>query len=101
MADEHDSDEEESTDEPSFKERLEQAREEAEAGDDPMAGLGGGGMGGNPFAQMMGGMMGGGPGGGMQQEARESAVAMELGQLREDIKELTDQLERIADSLEE
>ena len=102
MADERE--EQESDEEPSFKERLEQARERQEAeGGDPMAEMGPGGMGGgNPFAQMMGGMLGGGgPGGQMQQEARDTAVARELAELREDIKEMTTQLERIADNLEE
>lgn len=101
MPDETDPDEEEGEERPSFQERLEQVRNEREEADDPMEGLGGGGMGSNPFAQMMGGMMGGGPGGQLQQEARDSAVAREIAQLREDVHELTEQVERIADALED
>jgi len=88
-------------DQPSFRERLEDAREgEGTEQDDPFGGMGAG-MGGNPFAQMMGGMMGGGPGAGMQQEARDGAVAREIAQLREDVSDLTEQVQRIADALED
>ncbi len=105
--DDHETDDEE-TEAPSFKERLEEAREregeEGHPGASPFEGGGGGGMGGNPFAQMMGGMMGGGPGGPggrMQEEARDTAVARELSQLREQVETLNDNLERIADALED
>lgn len=95
MSDEHD----EEREEPSFRERLEQARESEGAESDPFDGPGG--MGGNPFAQMMGGMMGGGLGGDLRGEARETAVAKELAQLREDLQDLTAEVARVADALED
>ncbi len=87
--------------EPSFRERLEDAREREPEGEDPFAG--GGEMGGNPFAQMMGGMMGGGGGlgGDLREEQRETVVAKELGQLREDVQDLTAEVARVADALED
>ena len=88
--------------EKSFRERVEEIREkrEQEGGEAPESPFGGGsgmggGMGGNPFAQMMGGMMGGGPGGGGDEE-----VAREIRGLREDVRDATRQLQRIADALE-
>ena len=87
--------------EKSFRERVEEIRQKREEEGDgepesPFGGGGmGGGMGGNPFAQMMGGMMGGGPGGGGDEE-----VARELRGLREDVRDATRQLQRIADALE-
>lgn len=88
----------------SFRERVEEIRqqraeEESPGGEgfgDPM----GGGMGGNPFAQMMGGMMGGGPGGGGADLDTEQIVR-ELARLREQMRDATDELERIADALED
>lgn len=71
-------------------------------------GMGGGG-GGNPFAQMMSGMMGGGPGGpggmgspgGREQEGGDNErVVRELTQLRDEVRDVTRQLQRIADALE-
>ena len=93
--------------EKSFRERVEEIRQEQEAGEGerPPGGgmgemMGGGGMGGgNPFAQMMGGMMGGGGGGGGDIETER--LVRELGQLREEVRETTTQLERIADALED
>ena len=89
--------------EKSFRERVEEIRQEQESGEEerpPGGGMGdmmGGGMGGNPFAQMMGGMMGGGGGGDIETER----IVRELGQLREEMRETTTQLERIADALED
>ena len=90
------------SDEQSFRERVEEIREqraeEGEAGGNP---LGGGepmsGMmgGGNPFAQMMGGMMGGGGGG----ELNAAPIVRELEQLREELESTNDHLEAIASSL--
>ena len=90
--------------EKSFRERVEEIRQEQESGEErapPGGGMGdmmGGGMGGNPFAQMMGGMMGGGGGGGDLETER---LVRELSQLREEVRETTTQLERIADALED
>ncbi len=107
-------DQPEEEDESSFRERVEEIRQEQaerEEGDEGRPGLGemmggggGGGMGGgNPFAQMMGGMMGGGPGGGPggAGDIDSERIARELGQLREEVTEVGTQLERIADALEE
>jgi hypothetical protein len=60
-------------------------------------------MGGNPFAQMMGGMMGGGMGGGMggSEGGDNIRLARELEALRDEVSAATDQLERIADALED
>ena len=99
---EHDPDDEaEEREEPSFRERLEEAREREPEEGDPFGG--GGEMGGNPFAQMMGGMMGGGGGlgGDMRAEQRETAVAKEVAQLREDLQDLTAEVSRVADALED
>ncbi len=64
-------------------------------------------MGGNPFAQMMGGMMGGGPGGarwrpagGRGDESNEELVR-EVRQLRDEMRDQTRALKRIADALED
>jgi hypothetical protein len=72
-------------------------------GGGPPGGMGGGG--GNPFAQMMSGMMGGGPGGmggggggGSEGNVR---LAREIEALRTEVKEANEQLERIADALED
>lgn len=98
------SDEEPDDDEAqSFRERVEEIRQEraeeespgGEAFGDPMAG----GMGGNPFAQMMGGMMGGGSSGGADLDTEQ--IVRELGRLREQVRDATDELERIADALED
>jgi len=118
MADEEandNADEEEKT----FQERVEEIREKrAEEGDEDreerlkeaMGGGGGpgaGGMGGNPFAQMMGGMMGGGPGaGGMgggrgSEQGGDEDLVREVRQLRDEVRDATRQLQRIADALEE
>lgn len=72
----------------------------------------GGGMGGNPFAQMMSGMMGGGGGpGGMGgapgAEASEEGgtdtrrLERQIEELRREVGDVTTQLERIADALED
>lgn len=101
--------------EKSFRERVEEIRQQrSEEGDEErqermeemMGGGGPGGMGGNPFAQMMGGMMGGGPGGpgGPQPGASETdneEVVREIRQLRDEVRDVTRQLQRIADALED
>jgi hypothetical protein len=104
----------EGDDEQSFQERVEELREQrAEGGGDPREAMGGGppggmggGPGGNPFAQMMGGMMGGGPGamgggpgggGGIDDET----FTREMQRLRDVLREATDELERIAEALED
>ncbi|EFW92598.1 hypothetical protein ZOD2009_07009 [Haladaptatus paucihalophilus DX253] len=113
MADEEandNGDEEEKT----FQERVEEIREKrAKEGDEDrderlkeaMGGGGPGGMGGNPFAQMMGGMMGGGPGGMGASRGSESGsdedLVREVRQLRDEVRDATRQLQRIADALEE
>lgn len=99
MAEDDPEDTDGEAEEPSFRERLEEAREAGRGTGDPFAG--GDELGGNPFAQMMGGMMGGGLGGDMHAESRETAVAKELAQLREDVRDLTDEVRRVADALEE
>ncbi len=97
MSDETPDGDEDEREVPSFQERLEEARaNEGEGMDDPFASGGG-----NPFAQMMGGMMGGGLGGDLRGEQRETAVARELTQLREDIQDLTAEVARVADALED
>ena len=111
--------------EKSFRERVEEIREKrAEEGEgegesreermEEMMGGGPGGMGGggNPFAQMMSGMMGGGPGGpggrgpggpggaGGQEGGNEELVR-EVRQLRDEVRDATRQLQRIADAIED
>ncbi len=104
--------------EKSFRERVEEIREkraeegegEGEPPESPFGGGGGGpgmGGGGNPFAQMMGGMMGGGPGGpggpggrGEESVGNEELVR-EVRQLRDEMRDQTRALKRIADALEE
>ena len=106
--------------EKSFRERVEEIREKRAQEDDDerrermeemMGGGGGGGpggMGGNPFAQMMGGMMGGGPGGAAPgaggpggSEASNEELVREVRQLRDEVRDATRQLQRIADALED
>ena len=113
-----------------IREQREEEREAGEGdGEDPrermeemMGGGGpggmGGGMGGNPFAQMMSGMMGGGGGpGGMgggpgaqagpgSQGSEEGGVdtrrlERQVEELRREVGDVTTQLERIADALED
>ncbi len=104
--------------EKSFRERVEEIREQrAEEGEgdreerleEALGGGGGGGpggMGGNPFAQMMGGMMGGGGGpGGMGggpggESVGSEELTREVRQLRDEVRDATRQLHRIADALE-
>ena len=103
------------SEEKSFRERVEEIRQQRaeEGGPDggpeespfgPGGGEspfgGGGGMGGNPFAQMMGGMMGGGPSGAGGDVDTERLVR-ELQGLREQLTDANRQLERIADALED
>jgi hypothetical protein len=70
--------------------------------------------GGNPFAQMMGGMMGGGPGGGPGaggrgpggqapggEEVGNEELVREVRQLRDEVRDATRQLQRIADAIED
>jgi hypothetical protein len=84
-----------------------------------MGGEGGPGMGGggNPFAQMMSGMMGGGgpgaggmgggpPGMGGRERGGEESVGneelvREVRQLRDEVRDITRQLQRIGDALED
>ncbi|MFC7080870.1 hypothetical protein [Halorussus caseinilyticus] len=113
--------------EKSFRERVEEIREkraeegEGEEGDrrekmeEMMGGGGPGGMGGgNPFAQMMGGMMGGGGPGGMgggppgmggpgreEESAGNEELVREVRQLRDEVRDATRQLQRIADAVED
>ncbi|WP_323171549.1 hypothetical protein [Natrialba sp. PRR66] len=110
--------------EKSFRERVEEIREkraeegegEGEPPESPFGGGGGGpggmGGGGNPFAQMMGGMMGGGPGGpgGMgggpggpsgSDEVGNEELVREVRQLRDEMRDQTRALKRIADALED
>jgi hypothetical protein len=110
--------------EKSFRERVEEIREkraeegEGEEGDrrekmEEMMGGGPGGMGGgggNPFAQMMGGMMGGGPGGmgggpggrpGESESRGDEELVREVRQLRDEVRDATRQLQRIADAVED
>ena len=107
-----------------IRERREQEREEGEGeGERPspeeMMGGGPGGMGGgggNPFAQMMSGMMGGGPGGpggmgggpggrpderGGDEGAGNEELVREVRQLRDEVRDATRQLQRIAQALED
>ncbi|WP_435335774.1 hypothetical protein [Haloarchaeobius sp. TZWWS8] len=125
MADDADNGEAAGTDDEkkSFRERVEEIRERREEESDEdrrermeemMGGGGGpggpggpGGMGGgNPFAQMMGGMMGGGPGGpgGMGRDEGGSdneELVREVRQLRDEMRDQTRALKRIADALED
>ena len=116
--------------EKSFRERVEEIRErreqEREEGDRPdpeemmggggPPGMGGGGGGGNPFAQMMSGMMGGGgpggaggppgmgggrPGEGGDDSAGNEELVREVRQLRDEVRDATRQLQRIAQALED
>jgi hypothetical protein len=122
MADEN-SDPDESTengetgDEKSFRERVEEIREQrSEEGDEEkrermeeMMGGGGGMGGGNPFAQMMGGMMGGGPGAGPPgpgapgsgADGGNEELVREVRQLRDEVRDITRHLQRIADAMED
>jgi len=109
-----------------IRKRREQEREEGEGGERPdpeemMGGGGSGGMGGgNPFAQMMGGMMGGGgpggapggmgggPGGapgeagpGGESGPGNEELVREVRQLRDEVRDATRQLQRIAQALED
>ena len=117
MDDENRDEETEGDEEKSFRERVEEIREQRSEEGDPeeddrrermeeMMGGGPGGMGGgNPFAQMMSGMMGGGPGGmgpgSRGEEEGNIRIVRELEALRDEISEASTQLERIADALEE
>ncbi|WP_284013625.1 hypothetical protein [Halobaculum litoreum] len=119
---------EEAAEEKSFRERVEeirerreQEREDGEGGapfpEEMMGGGGPGGMGGggNPFAQMMGGMMGGGGPGGMgggapgmggpgareEESAGNEELVREVRQLRDEVRDATRQLQRIAQALED
>ncbi|WP_193787839.1 hypothetical protein [Natrialba asiatica] len=107
--------------EKSFRERVEEIREkraeegegEGEPPESPFGGGGGGpggmGGGGNPFAQMMGGMMGGGPGGpggmgggpGGSDEVGNEELVREVRQLRDEMRDQTRALKRIADAIED
>ncbi|MDQ2052772.1 hypothetical protein RBH26_20220 [Natronolimnohabitans sp. A-GB9] len=104
--------------EKSFRERVEEIREkraeEGEEGEPPESPFGGGGGpggmggGGNPFAQMMGGMMGGGPGGmgggpggRGEEEVGNEELVREVRQLRDEMRDQTRALKRIADALED
>jgi hypothetical protein len=69
------------------------------------------GGGGNPFAQMMG-MMGGGPGAGAgpgagpggpggDEGVGNEELVREVRQLRDEVRDVTRQLQRIADAIEE
>ncbi len=107
------------SEEKSFRERVEEIREkraeegegEGEPPESPFGGGGGGpgmGGGGNPFAQMMGGMMGGGPGGmgggpggRGQEESGNEELVREVRQLRDEMRDQTRALKRIADALED
>ena len=112
MTDEPEEGKESDGEEKSFRERVEEIREkraeegEGEAPESPFGGGGGpggpGGMGGNPFAQMMGGMMGGGPGGrGGAEEVGNEELVREVRQLRDEMRDQTRALKRIADALED
>ncbi|GAB3018137.1 hypothetical protein [Natronobiforma cellulositropha] len=103
--------EENGGEEKTFRERVEEIREKRaqeaeESGGDPFGGPGGpggpGGMGGgNPFAQMMSGMMGGGPGGPGGESTGDEELVREVRQLRDEVRDVTRQLQRIADALED
>ncbi|QRV15980.1 hypothetical protein JMJ58_03520 [Haloterrigena salifodinae] len=124
MSDENESDANgDEGEEKSFRERVEEIREkraeegegEGEPPESPFGGGGGGpggmGGGGNPFAQMMGGMMGGGPGGpggmgggpvGREEESvGNEELVREVRQLRDEMRDQTRALKRIADALED
>ena len=111
MSDNPDGADDEGDEEQSFRDRVEEIRQQREEGDEAqgpgggMEEMMGGGMGGNPFAQMMGGMMGGGPGGGGMGGAGGSgpdseALTRELGRLREELRVTNERLERIATAIE-
>ena len=115
--------------EKSFRERVEEIRErraeEREEGDRPdPEEMMGGGEGGNPFAQMMSGMMGGGGGppgmgggppgmgggggppgmgggGGEEESVGNEELVREVRQLRDEVRDATRQLQRIAQALED
>ncbi|MFB6129182.1 MAG: hypothetical protein ABEJ47_05390 [Halorhabdus sp.] len=126
--DTNEADAESGDDEKSFRERVEEIRQERaeEGGDDmdmkdrrermeeAMGGGGPGGMGGgNPFAQMMSGMMGGGPGGpggrgpgemgpeDAEEDGGNEELTREVRKLRDEVHDVRRELERIADALEE
>ena len=117
MADDNQDEATEGDEEKSFRERVEEIREErSEEGDreeddrrermEEMMGGGPGGMGGgNPFAQMMSGMMGGGPGGmgpgSRGEEGENIRLVRELEALRDEISEANAHLDRIAEALED
>ena len=103
-----DEDEPAEDEEQSFRERVEEIRQEqADREEQPGGGpgmgemMGGMGGGGNPFAQMMGGMMGGGGGGGGGAELDTERVVRELGRVREELRDVNENLSRIADALED
>ena len=115
MADD-DSDPEVGDEEASIKDRIEERRanrtEEDQEGsrgrgmEEMMGGGGPGGMGGNPMAQMMGGMMGGGPGAmgggpGGGPSVDTEPIERELELLRDELKDATAELRRIANTLED
>ena len=103
-------------DEKSFRERVEEIRQRrneehhTRARPEPDEMMGGGG-GGNPFAQMMSGMMGGGgpgagagaggPGMGDGDDSDNEEVVREIRQLRDEVRDATRQLQRIAQAVED
>jgi hypothetical protein len=83
----------------------EEKMEEMMGGGGPGGGMGGGG---SPFAQMMGGMMGGGgPGGalggspGGRGESDNEELVREIGKVRDELHDIRREIERVADALEE
>jgi len=120
---EHEAEGDEGDDEKSFRERVEEIRQQradesdGEGDEDRRermeemmggGGPGGGGMGGNPFAQMMGGMMGGGgPGGGAMGggpggpggEADNEELVREVRQLRDEVRDVNRTLEDIVEAI--
>lgn len=103
------------SEEQSFRERVEEIREKrAEEGDgegeppeSPFGGGGGPGMGGsgmgggNPMAQMMGGGPGGPPSGAGEQKTSNEELVSEVRQLRDEMRDQTRTLKRIADAIED
>jgi hypothetical protein len=114
--------------EKSFRERVEEIRErraeEREEGERPDPEEMMGGEGGNPFAQMMSGMMGGGGPGGMgggppgmgggppgmgggpggrdeEESVGNEELVREVRQLRDEVRDATRQLQRIAQAIED
>ncbi|UHQ96360.1 hypothetical protein [Natrinema halophilum] len=121
-------DDQDGSDGPSFRERVEEMRQEGGEdgdGEQPQSPFGGGmgGMmgGGNPMAQMMGGMMGGGGGppgmgggggppgmgggsggpDGRGEEVGNEELVQEVRQLRDEMRDQTRALGRIADAIED